>query len=149
MKLIDNLKNGKTTYEPYKYVMADTSNIYIGAKYTYEDLLESEDIGFKLKSIISHYILKESDPQTSLESELYFLTEDSFTYKTFEQLKIKIKTQVLTEKKSIFGKTSVAYKEKVYSLKELVSINLAKKKGMGMCIFEISVSKLALMSFTV
>ena len=97
MKLIDNITQNKTSYEPYKYVMNDTSNIYIGAKFTYEELLESEDLAFKLKSIISQYILKESDKTNTLEAELYYLTPESFVYKTYEQLKCKVKVQMMSE----------------------------------------------------
>lgn len=149
MKLIDNIKDTKSVYEPYKYVMADTGNIYIGAKYTYNELLESEDVGFKMKAIITHYILKESDADNSLESEFYFMEKTSFTYKTFVQLKTKVKVQMLEEKRTLFGKKKVSYTEKVLKLDELIDINLAKKKGAGIVIEEIAISKLALMSFSV
>ena len=32
----------KRSYEDYKYVMADTAFVYVGAKYTYEELLEAD-----------------------------------------------------------------------------------------------------------
>lgn len=149
MKLIDNITQNKTSYEPYKYVMNDTSNIYIGAKFTYEELLESEDLAFKLKSIISQYILKESDKTNTLEAELYYLTPENFVYKTYEQLKCKVKVQMMSERKTLFGKTKSEYKEQIISLKELTQINLAKKKGAGLIVSEVIISKLALMSFTV
>lgn len=149
MKLIDSITQSKTSYEPYKYVMSDTANIYIGAKYSYEELLESDEMGFKFKSIISQYILKESAKENTLEAEFYYLSEDSFVYKTFEQLKCKVKIQMMQESKNLFGKVKSEYKEKVVSIKELAQINLAKKKGAGLIVSEIIISKLALMSFTV
>lgn len=149
MKLIDSIAQSKTSYEPYKYVMNDTANIYIGAKYSYEELLEADELGFKFKTIITQYILKESDKDNTLEAEFYYMDPNSFIYKTYEQLKCKVKIQMMVESKSIFGKTKSEYKEKVISLKELTDINLAKKKGAGLIVSEIIVSKLALMSFTV
>ena len=149
MKLLENVKDVKTVYEPYKYIMSDMSHIYIGSKYSYGELLDSEELGFKMKAILTHYILKESQIETTLESEFYYMNEDSFQFKTYDQLKAKVKVTVLEEKKSLFGKTKQQYVEKVLSLKELTDINLAKKKGAGMVIMEIQISKLSLMSFQV
>lgn len=138
-----------TRYEDFKYVLQDAGNFYLGAGYSYEELLEEEMAPFKLKAIISHYILKESDRETTLESEFYYLTEDTFLYETYRQLKIKVKAQIQAEKKSFTGKTSVAYQEKIFTLPELVRINLARKKASGMLIREIIVSKLGMMTFSV
>lgn len=129
----------------FKYVMQDTGNIYIGARLTYAELMEQEMLPFKMKTIIQHYFLKE----TSLESEFYYLEKGSFLYETFAQLRIKVKVNVLTEKKSLFGKKKMVYTEKILTLKELTEMNLARKKASGMIIREIIVSKLGLMTFSV
>lgn len=147
--MFESLRNSKISYEPYKYVMQDTGSLYIGARYSYEELLDSEVLGFKMKAIISQYLLKEASADTTLESQLYYLEKDTFIYKTLEQLKVRVKAQVLETKKSLFGKEKSGYKEKVLTLKELTDMNLAKKKGAGMVITEIVISKLSLMSFTV
>ena len=63
--------------------------------------------------------------------------------------KIKVKVNVLTEKKSLFGKKKMVYTEKILTLKELTEMNLARKKASGMIIREIIVSKLGLMTFSV
>lgn len=146
--MFDSLKNSKISYEPYKYIMQDTGSLYIGAKFSYDELVNNETLSFKMKAIISQYILKETDPATTLESHMYYMESGTFVYNTYEQLKVRVKAQVLQEKKSLFGKKSSHYVEKVYSLKELADTNLAKKKGAGMVITEIVISKLALMSFT-
>lgn len=147
--MFEGLKNSQTLYEPYKYILQDTGSIYIGAKFSYRELLENESTSFKLKAIISQYLLKEADPENTLESQLYFLEEGNFIFDTLMQLKVKVKVQILVEKKNLFGKTVSKYREKVYSLKELTDINLARKKAGGLVITEMIISKLALMSFTV
>ena len=149
MKLIDDFSSSKSTYEPYKYIMQDTGSLYIGAKLTYSELIAHEQCGFKLKAIITQYVLKATDISNSLESEFYYLTGDSFVYETFEQLKARVRVRIPVQKKNIFGKVSTVYTEKTYTIKELVNINLAKKKGMGLVITEVILSKLALMSFVV
>lgn len=138
-----------TKYEDFKYVLQDTGNLYLGAGFSYEELLEAEMVPFKLKAIISHYILKESAPETTLESEFYYLREDSFLYETYRQLKTKVKVQIQREKRGLTGKTSVIYQEKVFTLPELTAMNLARKKASGMLIREIIISKLGMMTFSV
>ena len=133
----------------FKYVMQDTGNIYIGARLTYAELMDQEMLPFKMKTIIQHYFLKETSLETTLESELYYLEKGSFLYETFAQLRIKVKVNVLTEKKSLFGKKKMVYTEKILTLKELTEMNLARKKASGMIIREIIVSKLGLMTFSV
>ncbi len=136
-------------YEEFKYMLQDVGSIYIGAKYTYRELMESPEMNFKLKSIIEHYLFKEVHPDTSLESAFYYMTPESFEYRTYEQLKAKLKISILEEKKSLFGKRERVYRERILPLKELVSIPLAEKKRDGIVVQELVLSKLALISFVV
>ena len=64
----------------FKYVMHDLTNIYIGAKFTYEEMMNSDEVPFKFKVILSHYILREVDGNTTLENHLFFLkpTDESY-----------------------------------------------------------------------
>ena len=133
----------------FKYFMQDTGSIYLGAKFSYAEILEQEMVSFKYKSIIEHYILKDTDPETTLESQLYYMTPDQFSYKTYMQLKAKVKVSMLMPKKSLFGGAKAIYQNKMVKLDELVNMNLAKKKQCGMVIQELTLSKLALMAFNV
>lgn len=148
-KLINSL-NEATEYEDFVYVMQDTSSYYIGTKITYAQAMENENIPFKFKAIIEHYLSKDTDVSTSIESHLYYMTEEQFSYKTFTQLKARVKISILEPKKKLFKKTDeYEYREKIVSLSDLVEMNLAKKKGNGLIIRELVISKLALMSFSV
>lgn len=142
-------KENVTQYEDFKYVLQDTGNIYLGARFSYEELLEQEMVPFKLKAILTHYILKEAAPDTTLESQFYYLTGGSFVYETFKQLKIRVKVQKQVEKKTLLGKRKTEYREEILSLKELTEVNLARKKACGMLIREIIISKLGMMTFSV
>lgn len=145
MKLMED----RTQYEDFKYVLQDTGNIYLGARFSYEELLAQEMVPFKLKAILTHYILKEVSPETTLESQFYYLTRDSFLYETFRQLKIRVKVQRQVEKKSFSGKRKAEYKEEILSLQELAELNLARKKAAGMLVREIIISRLGMMTFSV
>lgn len=133
----------------FKYILQDAGAIYVGARYSYAELLEEEMAAFKLKTIISHYLLKEVDASSTLESHFYYMTEDSFAYQAFRELKVKVKVSVPGEKRSLTGKVRSYYKDKIYTLKELADLNPARKKQMGIIIREIIFSKLGLMTFTV
>ncbi len=139
----------KTGYEEFRYVMQDTGNYYIGARFTYAECMEEDNVPFKFKAIIEHYLMKDTDVENSLESHLYYLKNDEFSYKTYIQLKARVKISVLTTKKNIFGKEKTIYEEKIVSISDLAEMNLARKKGSGVIIRELVLSKLALMSFSV
>lgn len=133
----------------FKYYMQDIGTLYFGARYSYEELMAHEMIPFKFKSIIEHYIMKDTQLDTTLESQFYYMTDDLFSYKTYMQLKAKVKISLLVEKKPLFGAKKTVYQTQVLSLDEFVRMNLAQKKKCGVIIQEIILSKLALMAFSV
>lgn len=133
----------------YKYFMQDTGSLYFGARFSYAEIVQQEMVNFKFKAVIEHYIAKDTDLSTTLESHLYYMTPEQFSYQTYIQLKARVKVSVLEEKKSLFGKVKTGYHTRVVPLKEFAEWNLAQKKGKGTIIQELILSKLALMSFTV
>lgn len=143
-----NIKGNVTQYEDFKYVLQDVGNIYLGAGFSYEELLEQEMVPFKLKAILTQYILKEATPDTTLESQFYYMEENTFLYETFQQLKVRVKVQIQEEKKDFLGKVKIKYQEKVFPLSEFVQMNLARKKASGVLVREIILSKLGMMTFS-
>lgn len=139
----------ETENKDYKYFMQDAGTVYLGAKLSYVEIMQDEMVSFKFKSIVEHYILKDTDPETTLESQFYYMTKEQFSYRTYEQLRAKVKISVLTEKKSLFGKVKTRYETKLLRLSEFADMNLAQKKAKGVVIQELALSKLALMSFSV
>ena len=139
----------ETENRDYKYFMQDTGSVYLGAKLSYAEILQDEMVNFKYKSIVEHYIFKDTDPETTLESHLYYLTKEQFSYRTYEQLKAKVKVNILEEKKTFFGRKKTGYTTKLIPLAAFADMNLAQKKAKGVVIQELALSKLALMSFSV
>ena len=133
----------------YKYFMQDTGSIYLGARLSYTEILQDEMVNFKYKSIIEHYILKDTDPETTLESQLYYMTKEQFSYRTYLQLKARVKISILEEKKGFFGGKKTAYQTKILPLPEFADMNLAQKKAKGVMVQELVLSKLGLMTFSV
>lgn len=133
----------------FKYYMQDFGSHYFGARYSYEELMAHEMVPFKFKSIIEHYIMKDTQLDTTLESQFYYMTDDLFSYRTYMQLKAKVKISLLVEKKTLFGAEKAVYRTQVLALDEFARMNLAQKKKCGVKIQEIIISKLALMAFSV
>lgn len=133
----------------FKYFMQDTGSLYLGAKYSYAEILGDEMVTFKYKSIVEHYILKDTDPETTLESQLYYMTPEQFSYRTYQQLKARVKVSMLVEKKRFLRGSGVRYESKVMKLEEFVKMNLAQKKKCGIVVQELVLSKLAVMTFSV
>ena len=136
----------KTVYEDYKYSMQDTSKVYVGSKYTLDEILESEDMPFKFRLIVERYILPEADLQDTLETHLYYLEPKSFIVKIYKQLKAKVKVNVIEEKRSIFG-SKKQYVTKLVTVEELTDMSREEKENKGLVVQELIMSKLALMAF--
>ncbi len=143
----------KKIYENYKYCMQDTGRVYVGCKYTFEELLEDDDIPFKLRMLVQRYILPEEgvSKEDTLETHLYYLETEGFLIKIYGQLKAKVKVNVLAEKRGMFGTTKKAHPSKRYVTKQLdlsalAAMSPTEKEAVGLVIQELSVSKLALYS---
>ena len=141
----------KQQYEDYKYTMMDTGFLYIGSKYTYQEVLENEAIPFKFRTIVERYLVPEIGAETTLESDLYHMKEKDFTCRTYLQLKAKVKVNCLETKKGLFGlgKPKRVYTTKMIPLAEFAKLSVAEKERDGIFIQELAISKLALMTFSV
>lgn len=136
----------RTEYEDYKYIMQDTSNLYIGAKYTFEEIMEDEEIYFKFRLILKRYIIPEVNIRDSIETHLYYLNKNSFLVKLYDHLKVRIKVNLIEEKRTLFGKVQRKYVTKTLKIHELVQMSTADKERCGMVIQELKVSKVAIIS---
>lgn len=128
----------KTVYEDYKYNMQDTTRIYVGSRYTFQELLDEEDLLFKFRMVMERYILPEADLEDTLETHLYYLKPESFLVKIYRQMKARVRISVIEEKKK-------RYVTKQLTVEQLVAIPPEEKERQGMVIQELSVSKLTLM----
>ncbi len=124
----------------YKYVMQDISNVYIGAKFSYQELIEEDDTPFKIKKMIHEYIEKEMQEENlSLERHFYYMEAGGFMYQMFLQLKTRVKFNLFSEKKG-------HYETEIMKLEDFVKIPSEKKEEQKVFIQEIIFSKLALLT---
>lgn len=134
----------KTVYEDYKYSMLDSNCLYIGAKYTFEEILENEDILFKFRKVVADSLLKDNDKEDTLESFLYFLEPDDFRVQVLKQMRCKIRISSIKEV-GIFKKRK-EYVTSFISVTDLVKLSKEEKEKIGIVIQELRVNKLALLT---
>ena len=137
----------KSVYEDYKYCMQDVSRLYVGSKYTFDELLENEEIPFKFRLVVERYILPEADLADTLETHLYYLPKESFQVKIFRQLKARVKVNLIQEKKGLGGNPKKEYVTRTLPVEQLVQLSAQEKEQVGLVIQELVLSKLALMGF--
>lgn len=131
----------------FKYVVQSFGTFYIGARWTYGEMLENESIPFKWKAVIKHYLLKEVAPDTTMENHIFFMTEQDFAYETLKELKVKFKMSVwqAPDKKHKSGH----YESREYTIEEIVKNTALHEQMDTVVVEELKLSKLALMTFAV
>lgn len=141
----------KQQYEDYKYIMMDTAFLYLGSKYSYQEIVENEEVPFKFRTIVERYLIPEIGAETTLESDLYHMTEKDFNCRTYLQLKAKVKVSRLVTKKAFLGigKPKRVYETVMIPLTQFVKLSKTEKEKDGIFIQELCVNKLSLMAFTV
>lgn len=127
-----------TENRDYKYVLQDVSYVYLGAKFTYDELLEEEEVPFKIKKLVNAYIKQDvKDDNVTIESHFYKMEPKGFLYQTFLQLKTKVKFSLYSEKKKHFITETM-------KLQDFAKIAPQEKEKQQILIQEIMISKLAL-----
>ena len=128
----------------FKYVMHDMTNLYIGAKYSYDELLVSDDVPFKLKTLISRFILREVAGSTTIENHIFYLKETDMSYQIFKEMKAKFRLSVWKDEKD--GVKKPGYKSETYRITEIIgNEELMRKKDITI-VEEMHITKLRLMA---
>lgn len=91
----------------FKYLLEDFSTVYIGANYSYKEIVEHETAPLKFKEATVRVFVKECDEKTTIAEHLSVMKEQEKSYLLYHQLKAKIKVTQL--KKSGKGYQSMHY----------------------------------------
>ncbi len=132
-----------TNERDFKYVMQDTSHVFMGGRMTYEDMMSWEDVPFKLKAIVNKYFTEKEE--SGLAETVMVLSQEDFRYQILKQLKVKIKAGTYQNKKNFFGKEEKKYVSKTYHLDEYMELLKAENEAVTE---EFIFSKLAMMAFS-
>ena len=136
----------KTVYEDFKYCIQDSNCLYIGTKYTLNEIAEDEEILFKFRRVCAESFKNGSDGEDTLETMLYYLKPDDFRLQVLKQMRAKVRVSLIKEKKSLFGKAKKEYVTIYIPVTEMASMDVTEKEAGGMAISELRVNKLALMT---
>lgn len=113
------MMNNIVNDDDFKYYMKDIERRYFGARYSYHEIFANEMAPFKFKTIISKYIKDDVDLDTSIESHFYYMTEETYDYRVFKQLRTRIRVSQYKNPE----KKEKGFKEKVYTVNELVNLS--------------------------
>lgn len=126
----------------FKYVLQDVTKIYVGAKFTYQEMMDKDEIPFKLKAILSHYMLKEVAADTTPENHVFYIQENDLSYMVYKQLRAKFKMDFPMLSK----KGSWQYKSEYHTIEEIVSNKEWHEKKDQIVIEEMIITKMHIMS---
>lgn len=130
-----------TENRDFKYVLQDASRVYIGAKYSYQEMMDAEEIPFKWKAILSHYILKEVAGDTTPENHIFYMSDTSVSYMVYKQMKIRFKLSFPVLSK----KGGWQYKSEYHTIEEIVSQDEWRAGRDEIMVEELVISKLQMM----
>jgi hypothetical protein len=133
--------------QDYKYVMDNLTKIDLGAKYSYREIIDNQDISYKFRNICRQCFEKEVSPDTTLESHLYYLRPQDESFEVYTKLRTKVTVVMLSGRQQRDG--SPQYRQEVMKVQELALLSPEEKKRRGLQIQEIEVSKLGLLSFVI
>lgn len=123
----------------YKHVVQDVTNVYIGGKLSYGEMMDLDEIPFKFKVILSQYILKEVDRDTTPENHIFFMKKDDMSYMIFKKMRAKFRLYIFDdEKKSYVGRE--------YKIEEIVGNDQLHDKMNTTFVEEMHIYKLNMLS---
>ena len=131
-------------YDDFKYVIQDMNCIYFGRELTYGELMEREDVPF-----INTHIEKDAGLDEKVSEHILRISEQEFSYRIFEQLKMNIRVSYQERKKNLLGKESVKWVHRVCTIGKFCGEYREMVKARKARMEEISISKLALMTISI
>ncbi len=148
MSLSENLMKTEQVQD-FKYIMQDTGNLYFGRELTYREIFDNEEVPFKFKAVINTYIQKDTDLNVKMVDHLVAMSKEDFSYLVYEQLKLQVRIYYGVEHKNLFGKVKTKWIHTTCKWKDFVETYQEKVRNGEVMIEDVSVSKFALMVFSV
>lgn len=138
----------QNSYEAFEYVMHDISHVYIGAQLSYRDLMNHDDVPFKLRVILSHYMLKEVAEETTISDHIFFIEKNSLSYLAYKQMKARFKLSVWCEPDGRKRKKA-GYESRLYTIDEILEDEKLRRNKDITVVEEFTFKKFALAAVSV
>ena len=133
--------------DDFKYMMQDLYRLYFGVKCTYREILANEDAYYKFKAVVRQYIIAQAGEDTPIETHLYYLTPDRPEAEVYSQLGARVKLNLPTVKKGLFGREQRVFREEIWKIDDLLALTAAEKEEQGIVLSELQVPKIKLREF--
>ena len=125
----------------YKYVLQDFTNVYIGALFTFEELIASDDCPVRFKDFVIRVICKDGDRNMTISERLLEIKENDEVYLQLQKLKLKIKVTHLLKSLDKHGNEKNTYETKELSIEDFVKDDYVHDEPGEFLIQEISFKK--------
>ena len=125
----------------YKYVLQDFTNVYIGALFTFEELIASDDCPVRFKDFVIRVICKDGDRNMTISERLLEIKENDEVYSQLQKLKLKIKVTHLLKSLDKHGNEKDTYETKELSIEDFVNDDYVHDEPGEFLIQEISFKK--------
>ena len=135
--------------QDFKYVIQDTNCVYFGKELTYAEMVDKDDVPFKFKAVISAHIARDTDLNRKMTDHILQISEEEFSYRIYEQLKLTVRVYYRTQKKGFGGKMKEKWIHKACSLRQFCNEYRGQVESGDMMIEDLSISKLALMVLSI
>ena len=132
--------------QDFKYLCQDMTNLYIGARYSYDELLKLDEVPFKLKTVLSHYILKEVAGDIRIEDHIFYLDKHSLSYMVYQKMKAKFTLWVWQEKE---GRKPAGYRRRTCRIEEIAESPELQADKDQIIVEELHITKLGLMGISI
>ena len=130
----------------FKYLIQDTGHVFFGKELTYAEMMDSEDVPFKFKAIVSSYFSKDAELSDRIVDHLMKITKDEFSYRIYDQLKLQVRFFYKEEKNGFFGKKKQRWVHKTCKMPEFLQDYKEMVEKGEATVEDLSISKLALMA---
>ena len=125
----------------YKYVLQDFTNVYIGALFTFEELIASDDCPVRFKDFVIRVICKDGDRNMTISERLLEIKENDEVYSQLHKLRLKIKVTHLLKSLDKHGNEKDTYETKELSIEDFVKDDYVHDEPGEFLIQEISFKK--------
>ncbi|MDE6363450.1 MAG: hypothetical protein K2O40_05580 [Lachnospiraceae bacterium] len=133
----------------FKYVLQDTNCVYFGRELTYAEMMDREDVPFKFKAVLSAHIARDTDLNIKMADHLMTISDSTFSYRIYEQLKLTVRVCYKVQKKGFGGKLKEKWMHKSCSLHVFCTEYRSLAAHTDVMIEDFSISKLALMVLSI
>lgn len=133
--------------QEYKHIVQDITNLYIGGRCTYNELMDRDDVPFKLKTIMARFMLREVDGDTTLENHFFHMEKNSMSYMLYQKMKVKLLLNVFYEDGA--GKNKPGYRIDEFTMDQLIGdADIMANKDVTF-LTEIRIKKISMMGVSV